>query len=78
MELSPSGSPTAHEVMDAFLAELSTLRVRAKAVAKLRHGALVKGLAGPDENGGQLQAKVLQLMDEIEVNFRIIGRKLDL
>lgn len=76
MKPTTAGSPTADEVMTSFLAELSILRVRATAVAKLRRGALVEGLAGLDENGAQLQVKVLHLMDEIEASFRIIRRKL--
>jgi len=76
MKPTTSGSPTADELITSFLAELSILRARVKAVAKLRRETLVEGLAGLDENGGQLQVKVLQLMDEIEANFRIIRRKL--
>jgi hypothetical protein len=76
MKPTTSGSPTADELMTSFLAELSILRVRVKAVAKLRRETLVEGLAGLDEKGGQLQVKALQLMDEIEANFRIIRRKL--
>lgn len=73
---STSRSPTSVEPGDAFLSELSILSVRAKAVADLRHEALVKGLARLDKNTGELQAKVLLLMDEIEASFLIIRRKL--
>ena len=76
MKPTTSQSPSANELVNAFLAELSILRVRAMAVAKLRRGTIVKGLAELDSNTGELQAKVLRLMDEIETSFRIIRRKL--
>lgn len=72
MKPTTSESQTTQQVMETFLAELLILRVRATAVAKLRRGTLFKALAARDENGAQLQAKVLRLMDEIEANFRII------
>jgi hypothetical protein len=68
--------PDANEPMDAFLRELSILHRRANAVARLRSGVLAKRLAQSDENTGELQAKVLLLMDHIEHSFRIIRRKL--
>ena len=74
MKPTTSESQTTQQVMEKFLAELLILRGRATAVAKLRRGTLFKGLAALNENGGQLQAKVLRLMDEIEADFRIISR----
>lgn len=71
-----SRGPKAVEPAEVFLAELSVLHSRTRAVARLRSGVLVKRLAELDKNAGELQAKVLTLMDQIEASFRIIRRKL--
>lgn len=68
--------PDANELMDAFILELSILHQRTNAVARLRSGVLAKRLAELDKNTGELQTKVLLLMDHIEHSFRIIRRKL--
>lgn len=65
-----------NELADAFLRQLSILRERTNAVAKLRSGVLAKRLAGMDKNTGELQAKILLRMDQIEASFQIIRRKL--
>lgn len=66
----------AEELRDSFFAQLSALSVGAKAIAKLPRGTLAKRLARLDKNGDELQTRMLKLMDEIEVSFRIIRRKL--
>ena len=71
-----SQNSKAAEPMNAFLVELSVLQVRTEAIARLRSGALVKRLAELDKNSGELRAKVLNLMNQIEGSFRIIRRKL--
>ena len=71
-----SRDPKAVDPAEMFLAELSVLHVRTRAIARLRSGVLVKRLAELDNNTGELQAKVLALMDQIEASFRIIRRKL--
>ena len=71
-----SQNSKAAEPVNAFLVELSVLQVRTEAIARLRSGALVKRLAELDKNSGELRAKVLNLMNQIEVSFRVIRRKL--
>lgn len=73
---STSRGTKAVEPVEVFLAELSVLHVRTRAIARLRSGVLVKRLAELDNNTGELQEKVLALMDQIEASFRIIRRKL--
>jgi hypothetical protein len=70
-----SGEST-QDLLEAFLSELSALRVLARVVAKIRHEALVRGLARFDSDMGEGLANVLSLMDEIEADFRIIRQKL--
>ncbi len=70
-----SGEST-RDLMEAFLSELSALSVLARGVAKIRHEALVRGLARFDSDKGEGLANVLSLMDEIEADFRIIRQKL--
>lgn len=69
-------SSSTDELMGQFLAELSTLSVRANVAAKLRRAELVAGLATVDEGTSELQDKVMAWMDGIEASFRIIRRKL--
>ena len=78
MSIKPTTSrgPRAVEPARTFLAELSILHERTTAVAKLRRGVLSKRLAELDKNTGELGAKLLLLMDEIDASFRIIRRKL--
>ena len=71
-----SRGPRAVEPAETFLAELSVLHSRTTVIARLRSGVLVKRLAKLDKNTGELQAKVLTLMDQIQASFRIIRRKL--
>jgi hypothetical protein len=71
-----SQNSKAAEPVNAFLVELSVLQVRTEAIARLRSGVLVKQLSGLDKNSGELRAKVLNLMNQIEASFRIIRRKL--
>jgi hypothetical protein len=66
----------ANELMDAFLTELSAVSNAANAVVRLPRGSIAKGLAGLDGSAGELPAKVLHLMDQIEENLLIIRRKL--
>lgn len=67
---------TSGELTEAFLAELDILSVRVDAVASLRRGAVARYLAEQDRNPGDLSAKVLNLMDDIDASFQIIRRKL--
>ena len=78
MSIKPTTSrgPRAVEPAETFLAELSILHERTTAIAKLRRGVLSKRLAELDKNTGELRAKLLLLMDEIDASFRIIRRKL--
>lgn len=71
-----SRGPRAVEPVEAFLAELSVLHSRTRVIARLRNGVFAKRLAALDKNTGELQAKVLNLMDQIDASFRIIRRKL--
>ena len=71
-----SQNSKAAETVNAFLVELSALQVRTEAIARLRSGVVVKQLSGLDKNSGELRAKVSNLMNQIEANFRIIRRKL--
>ena len=52
-------SSSTDELMGQFLAELSTLSVRANVAAKLRRAELVAGLATVDEGTGELQDKLM-------------------
>lgn len=78
MSIKPTTSrgPRAVEPAGTFLAALSILHERTTAVAKLGRGVLSKRLAELDKNTGELEAKLLLLMDEIEASFRPIRRKL--
>ena len=71
-----SRRPDVNEPVDAFLRQLSILHERTNAVAKLRSGVLAKRLAEMDKNTGELRAKVLLMMDQIEASFQTIRRKL--
>lgn len=73
---SASRSRKAGEQVEAFLAELSVLHLSTTVIARLRSGVFVKRLADQDKNAGQLQTKILRLMDEVDASFRIIRRKL--
>ena len=70
----PVGSADVDE--SAFVAALAALSANAAKVAALGGQKILRGLAELDPNSGELQEKVMLLMDEIEASFRRIRRKL--
>ena len=71
-----SRSTKAKASTEAFVAELSMLRLRTNAIVRLRRGAFAKHFEKLDKNLGESQAEVLALMNQIEASFRMIRRKL--
>ena len=60
----------------AFVVALSALRASAGEVAALGGRNIVRGLAELGDDSGELLAKMMVRMDEIEASFRVIRRKL--
>ena len=62
--------------MVAFVLEIADLSARAASVLKLGRQGILNGLIELDDGTGDLQRRILVLMDDVEGSFRTIRRKL--
>lgn len=59
-----------------FVQEIADLSARVDSVLKLGRQGILNGLIELDDGTGDLQRRILVLMDDVEGSFRTIRRKL--
>jgi hypothetical protein len=72
----PNGSKPHESATADFTRAVSDLRDRASAVVKLGRQGIRSGIVELDRGSGDLERKILVLMDDIESSFRTIRRRL--